>query len=241
MISVELSSQSSGIGRNTTELPSILLPPRTPINHQTVIYMSIKRTTVIFEKGGEEHTEETLKIALEGAKERKIDTVLISTSTGGTGLKALNIFKDSGLKLVFVRHQTGYPFKGKQMMPSEVKAKLEKAGTIVTCTDVLTGGVDVGVGRQRPEKEQQLEASLPFIVPPVNVVIANMLRQFSQGMKVGIEIAMMAADCDAVGIDKPVVSIGGSHAGADTAIVVTPAASNRIRELRIHEILAKPF
>jgi hypothetical protein len=203
--------------------------------------MSMKRTTVVFEKGGEDHTEETLKIALAGAKERKIDTVLISTSTGGTGLKALEVFKGSGVKLVFVRHQTGYPKLGKQMMPPEVKAKLEKAGTIVTCTDVLTGGVDVGMGRQRPEKETALEASLPFIVPPVNVIVANTLRLFSQGTKVCAEIAMMAADCDAVALDKPVVCVAGSHAGADTAMVVTPAASNRIRDLKLHEFLSKPL
>jgi hypothetical protein len=203
--------------------------------------MSTKRTTVIFEKGGEEHTEETLKIALEGAKERKIDTVLVSTSTGGTGLKAVEVFKGNGIKLVFVRHQTGYPVKGKQMMPPEVKAKLEKVGKIVTCTDVLTGGVDVGVGRQRPEKEQQQESSLPFIVPPVNVVVANTLRLFSQGTKVCAEIAMMATDCDAVGIDKPVICVAGSHSGADTAMVITPAASNRIRDLKLHEFLAKPL
>jgi hypothetical protein len=203
--------------------------------------MSVKRTTVIFEKGGEEHTEETLKIALKGAKERKIDTVLISTSTGGTGLKAVEVFKGSNIKLVFVRHQTGYPVKGKQMMPTEVKAKLEKVGKIVTCTDVLTGGVEVGVGRQRPEKEQPLEAGLPFIVPPVNVVVANTLRLFSQGTKVCAEIAMMAVDCDAVDIDKSIVCVAGSHAGADTALVITPAASNRIRDLKLHEILVKPL
>jgi uncharacterized protein len=203
--------------------------------------MSTKRTTVIFEKGGEEHTEETLKVALQGALERGIDVVVISTSTGGTGLKAIEVFKGSGLKLVFVRHQTGYPQKGKQMMPPNVYAKLEEAGKVVTCTDVLTGGVDVGVSRQRPEKEQQLDAALPFMLPPLNVVIANMLRQFSQGTKVGIEVAMMAADCDAIGVDKPIIAVGGSHSGADTAIVVTPAASNRIRDLRVHEILAKPY
>jgi uncharacterized protein len=203
--------------------------------------MSTKRTTVIFEKGGEEHTEETLKIALLGAKERRIDTVLISTSTGGTGLKAVEVFKGSGIKLVFVRHQTGYPSRGKQMMPPEVREKLEKAGRIVTCTDVLTGGVEVGVGRQRPDKEQPLEAGLPFIVPPVNVIVANTLRLFSQGTKVSAEIAMMAADCDVVGIDKPVIAVAGSHAGADTAIVITPAASNRIRDLKLHEFLAKPL
>ena len=203
--------------------------------------MSLKRTTVVFEKGGEEHTEETLKIALAGAKERKIDTILISTSTGATGLKAIEVFKGSSLKLVFVRHQTGYPSRGKQMMPPDVKEKLEKFGRLVTCTDALTGGVEVGVGRQRPEKEASLEYALPFIVPPVNVVVANTLRLFSQGTKVCTEIAMMAADCDAVGIDKPVVCVAGSHAGADTVLVVTPAASNRIRDLKLHEFLAKPL
>jgi hypothetical protein len=55
--------------------------------------MSTRRTTIIFEKGGEEHTVDTLRIALEGAKERKIDTVLISTSTGETGLQAVEVFK----------------------------------------------------------------------------------------------------------------------------------------------------
>ncbi len=205
-----------------------------------MIALSVKRTTVIFEKGGE-HTEESLKIAMDGAKERGIDTVVISTSTGGTGLKALEVFKGSGLKLVFVRHQTGYPVKGKQMMPPDVYAKLEKGGKVVTCTDALTGGVDVGVSRQTPEKAGAPETGLPFYLPPLNVVIANMLRQFSQGTKVGIEVTMMAADCDAIGIDKPVVAVGGSHAGADTAIVVTPAASNRIRDLRVHEILCKPY
>ena len=122
---------------------------------------------------------------------------------------ALEVFKDSGLKLVFVRHQTGYPQKGKNMMPPDVYAKLEKVGKVVTCTDVLTGGVDVGASRQIPEKTGPLEASLPFLLPPLNVVIANMLRQFSQGTKVGVEIAMMAADCDAIGIDKPVITLPG--------------------------------
>ncbi len=206
-----------------------------------MIEMSAKRTTVIFEKGGGEHTEETLRIAMQGAKERGIETVVISTSTGGTGLKALEVFNGSGLKLVFVRHQTGYPVKGKQMMPPDVYANLERAGKVVTCTDVLTGGVDVGVSRQTPEKTGALDAGLPFLLPPLNVVIANMLRQFSQGTKVGVEVTMMAADCDAIGVDKPVVAVGGSHAGADTAIVVTPAASNRIRDLRVHEILCKPY
>jgi hypothetical protein len=200
----------------------------------------MKRTTVIFEKPGKEHTEETLRVALEAAKERGIDTVVVSTTTGTTGEKAVEVFKGSRIKLVFVTHQSGYRGSGIQLVPAETRKKLEKTGTVVTCTDVLTGGVDVGMGRQRPEVSEPQQGSLPFIVPPVNVLVANTLRLFSQGVKVCAEVAMMAADCGAVQVGKPVVCVAGSHAGADTAMVISPAESNRMRDLKFHEILAKP-
>ena len=204
--------------------------------------MSIKRNAVYFEKPGKEHTEETLKIALEAAKERGIETVVISSTTGWTALKALEIFDGSGLRLIFVTHQTGYRAPGVQLMPDETRKKLEEAGAIVvTSTDVLTGGVDVGISRQRPPKEAPLEGRLPSVVPPVSTVIAHVLRLFSQGVKVCVEIAMMVADTGAITIDKPIVAVAGSHAGSDTAVVITPATSNRIRDLKIHEILAKPL
>lgn len=201
----------------------------------------MKRTTVIFEKPGKEHTEETLRVALEAAKERGIDTVVVSTTTGTTGEKAVEVFKGSRIKLVFVTHQSGYRGSGIQLVPAETKKKLEKTGTVVTCTDVLTGGVDVGMGRQRPEVSEPQQGSLPFIVPPVNVLVANTLRLFSQGVKVCAEVAMMAADCGAVQVGKPVVCVAGSHAGADTAMVISPAESNRMRDLKLHEILVKPY
>jgi len=202
--------------------------------------MSVKRSIVIYSKAEEDHTEETLQIAMEGAKERKIGTVLISTSTGSTGLKAVEVFRGSGLKLVFVTHQYGYPTKGEQIMPPDVRAKLEKAGRVVTCTDALTGSVAVGMGRQRPEVSEKQMGTLPFIIQPVNVIVANTLRLFSQGTKVCAEIAMMAADCGAVELGTPVVCVAGSHAGADTVMVISPATTNRMRDLRLHEFLAKP-
>jgi hypothetical protein len=60
-------------------------------------------------------------------------------------------------------------------------------------------------------------------------------------VKVCIEIAMMTADVGVITVDKPVVSVAGSHVGSDTAMVITPASSNRIRDLKAHEILAKPL
>ncbi len=204
--------------------------------------MSLKRTTVYFEKPGKEHTEETLKIALAAAKERNIDTVLISSTTGWTALEALKIFEDSGLRLIFVTHQTGYREPGVQLMPTEVREKLEDAGAVVhTGTDVLTESVDVGMSRQRPAKMAPQEGRLPWIVPPVSTIVAHTLRLFSQGVKVCVEIAMMAADSGLISLDKPIITVAGSHAGSDTAMIITPASSNRIRDTKIHEILAKPL
>ena len=204
--------------------------------------MSVERKVVYFEKPGKEHTEATLRIALEAAKERGIDTILVSSTTGYTAEKAAEAFKGSGLKLVVVTHQTGYRDQGVQLFPDELRERLEKQGVkVVTCTDVLTGTVDVGMARQRPAKTEPLEARLPYILPPTNVIVANTLRLFSQGVKVCPEIGMMAVDSNAVPSGKTVVSVAGSHSGADTAMVLTAAESGRIRDLKLHEILCKPL
>jgi hypothetical protein len=204
--------------------------------------MSVMRTTVYYEKPGKENTVETLKIARDAAKERGIDTVLVSSTTGWTALEALKVFEDSELNLIIVTHQTGYREPGVQLMPPETRRKLEEAGTVVhTGTDVLTGSVDVGMSRQRPPRSEPQQGRLPYIVPPVSTIVAHTLRLFSQGVKVCVEIAMMAADSGLVPVDRPVVSVAGSHAGSDTALVITPSTSNRIRDMKIHEILAKPL
>jgi len=204
--------------------------------------MSVNRTTVYFEKPGKENTVETLKIARDAAKERGIDTVLVSSTTGWTALEALKVFKGSGLKLIFVTHQTGYREPGVQLLPPDTQRKLEEAGaTVYTGTDVLTGTVEIGMSRQRPPRTAPQEGRLPWIVPPVSTIVAHTLRLFSQGVKVCVEIAMMAADSGLVPVDKPVVSVAGSHAGSDTAMVITPSTSNRIRDMKLHEILAKPL
>ena len=204
--------------------------------------MSIERKVTYWEKAGKEHTDATLKIALDAAKERGIDTVLISSTTGYTAEKAVEVFKGSGLKLVVVTHSTGYRTKGVQMMTDETRSKLKVAGCeVVTCTDVLTGAVGAGIGRQRPGQSDPQDGRLPWIVPPPNVIVANTLRMFCQGVKVCPEIAMMAVDCNAIESGKKVVAVAGSHAGADTAMVLEAAESSRIRDVKLHEILCKPL
>ena len=202
----------------------------------------MKRTTVYYDKPGEQHTEETLKIAIEAAKARDIETVLVASTTGKTALKAMEIFEGSHLNLVIVTHQVGWRKPGVQVFSEEAQTKLEEAGiVVVTCTDALAGGVDIGISRQRQEKNAPLNAKLPFIVPPVNRIISSTLKLFTNPVKVCISIAMMAADVGMVPVDKPLISVAGSHAGSDTALVLTPSTTNRILDLKVHEILVKTY
>ena len=70
-------------------------------------------------------------------------------------------------------------------------------------------------------------------------LIAHTYYTFSQGTKVAVEIAVMAADAALIPIDKEVIAIAGSDTGADTALVIQPAYSTDFFSLKVREIIAK--
>jgi len=69
--------------------------------------------------------------------------------------------------------------------------------------------------------------------------VANTLRLFGQGIKVCVEIAMMATDA---GLISPaeVLSVAGTGRGADTVALIAPQSSNKLFDLKVREILVKP-
>ena len=75
---------------------------------------------------------------------------------------------------------------------------------------------------------------------PLNLV-SDSLRMFGQGMKVCVEIAIMAAEHGFVTPPDDVVVLGGSGKGADTAVVLRPAYAAEMFDLRIRQILCKPL
>jgi hypothetical protein len=79
-----------------------------------------------------------------------------------------------------------------------------------------------------------------FGVIQVDEIIANVLRLFSQGVKVGCEISCMAADAGLIRTDEECIAIGGAAQGADTAIVLLPSNTHRFFEMQIKEIICKP-
>jgi len=70
--------------------------------------------------------------------------------------------------------------------------------------------------------------------------MGNVLRIFSQGLQVCLEIVVTAADGGLLRCDQPCVAIAGTARGADTALTATPASSGKLEEMRVDEILCKP-
>ena len=74
----------------------------------------------------------------------------------------------------------------------------------------------------------------------VRKVVRETLYRFGQGMKVAVEVAIMAAEADLLDLAQEAIAVAGTGEGADTALVVQPACALHFKRFRIREILAKP-
>jgi hypothetical protein len=54
--------------------------------------------TVCFDKPGSQNTDETLRLALERVNELAIQSIVVASTTGSTGVKASRIFQNLMLK-----------------------------------------------------------------------------------------------------------------------------------------------
>lgn len=184
-------------------------------------------TVKYFDREGEVNTEETLRIAKERAKELGIKQVVVASTYGETGRRAIEIFKDMEVNLVIVTISMGFTKEG-WVMSDEVRKELESKGAkVLTCIhglgDDVSSAFTSKFGGHNP-----------------NEIVAEVLRRFSQGMKVAVEIAIMAADAGLIDVTQEAIAIAGTDRGADTAIVVKPAYARDFLSFKIKEILAKP-
>jgi len=181
--------------------------------------------SVYFLEPGSATTEKTFEVAKKRAEELGIKTIVVASTSGETGLKAVKAF--ASYKVVVVTHSTGLQAPDVQELTPQNRAKiLEKGGLILTATHAF-GGVGRAVRRR-------------FNTYQVDEIIAQTLRVFGQGTKVACEIALMATDAGLIRTDEEIISIGGTAKGADTALVVKPAHTHDFFELRVKEVLCKP-
>ena len=177
-----------------------------------------------FNKPGKINTKKTLKLAYERGKELGLDEVVLASSKGDTAYKALEIFQ--GFRIVVVTYHCGFKEPFKKIMPDKVYEDLKKQGvTIVSATHALSG-----VERSIAKK---YGGSYPALL------IADTLRLFGQGTKVAVEVSIMATDAGTL-TGNDIVSIGGTSAGADAALIIKPANQSNLFDMRIREIICKP-
>ncbi|MBD3185480.1 hypothetical protein GF325_01525 [Candidatus Bathyarchaeota archaeon] len=188
-------------------------------------------TVKYFKKGGD-HSDEVLKHAKEIIDSNgDIKDIIVASTRGGTGLLACKIFDPGKYNVIVVTHSDGFAGPNKQELKTGNKEQIERlGGKVLTATHALSG-VESGISKV-------LSGGVVF---PVEL-FAKILRIIAcDGVKVCIEIALMAADAGFItDVTKDVLCIGGTGAGADTACIIKPAYSRAFTELRLKQILCKP-
>jgi hypothetical protein len=184
----------------------------------------IKREIIYYEEGGEEFTEETLKASLEAAKELDIKTIIVASNRGITGVMAAEMYKDSGVKLIVVGHQMGFPVPKVQQFQPENWEKIEALGGVINLgTDVVTNSI---------RRRQKLGHS------PMSIICQVLT---SHKVKVNVEIVAKACDAGLVFPGDRVISIAGSHLGADTSVVFEASDSPNILDIKPLMYIAFPL
>ena len=203
-----------------------MLPEPTIVLRKGGVNSNMMETqSIYFAEPGSANTEKTLEIAKKRAEQLGIKTIVVASTSGETGVKAVKLL--ANYKVVVVTHATGFPAPDVQELTPQNRARLLEKGAIILTATHAFGGVGRAVRRR-------------FNTYQVDEIIAQTLRVFGQGTKVACEIALMAADAGLIRTDEEVISIGGTASGADTALVIKPAHTHDFFELKVREVLCKP-
>ncbi len=182
----------------------------------------------IFEKPGIANTNNTFENAVANAKILGIKKIVIASTYGDTIKKSLEYFDPQEYKLIGVTHNFGFKENHDQTFPNELRTELEGKGI-----DIITGTLAFsGVGSSLIRKYQQYDATTMF---------SRLIRTIiCDGVKVCMEIALMAVDAGKVDVGEKILNIAGSGRGADTCCYISASSSRLFEKMRLHAILAKP-
>jgi len=183
--------------------------------------------TVQFEAPGTVNTDAVVQCVLDRLEKGDIEHVVVATTTGDTGVRFMEALKGTSAQLICVTHHMGFREPNQIELEPMLASQLREGGTrVLTMSHALSG-----VARAISKK---------FGGTSTTEMIAHTLRLFGQGMKVCVEIAVMAADAGAIPAGRDVICVGGSGRGADAAVVLRPAHMNEFFDTKIREILCWP-
>ncbi|MGB8310596.1 MAG: hypothetical protein WCE81_01880 [Halobacteriota archaeon] len=178
------------------------------------------------DKPGPKNTDEVISAVKSYLERDGLKHVVVASSTGATGVKFADAIGEMA-NLTVVTYHTGFNKEGVQNLEENNRGILESKGIkIVTQSHVFSG----------------IERSISKKFGGISRVetIAEALRSlFGHGLKVCIEVTIMAADSGAIPIED-VIAVGGTGNGADTAILIRPAHMNNFFDAKIREFIIIP-
>ena len=185
--------------------------------------------TLYFDRPGAENTGSVLAVVTERIAAGGIRHLVVATSSGETALEVASRLKGTDVSIVAVTLHTGFSEEGVRRLSDDAEKKLEHAGVRLVCATHTLSGLERSFSRKLGGGSR-------------TEAVSEALRSlFGHGMKVCVEVAIMAADNGAIPCgDEEVLVVGGRSSGADTACVVRPAHANSFFDMEIREILAIP-
>ncbi|MBN1785866.1 MAG: hypothetical protein JW825_02600 [Candidatus Methanofastidiosa archaeon] len=186
----------------------------------------IKREIVYFSEAGKGNTGRCIELAVERAKELGIKDFVVASTSGFTANVLYEKLRGEG-NIVVVTHMVGFKEIGVDRMAEDARLELVMKGMKVLTTGHALSGAERGIKNKLG------------LLGPLELM-ANTLRMVSHGVKVAMEITLMASDSGLIPMDKEIMSIGGTGSGADTACVVSPAHTNNCFDFKYHEIVCMP-
>ena len=195
----------------------------------------VKRQVYYFDEPGEGNTQLVIEAVSQRLEASGVNKVIVASTSGETAAKFAANLKGKA-ELICV---SGGPSRreGGEEWPSlkqELRQDMERLGVAIIDrapyvfhSSVLEAAEGAGAFPERLVKET--------------------LYCFGQGMKVAVEVALMAVSSGYVAPFQDVIAVGGSGTGADTAIVLRatyPAAlfdKDPSKKMEIKEIIAMPI
>jgi len=183
---------------------------------------------VYFDKPGPQNTTEVVEAVSKRARELGIEHVVVASNSGQTALKFREGIKGTKVNLVCISAHAGFSGGDKTHLGEDTKKEMDSKGIkTLICSHALSGVSRSITGRFGGTSEVE--------------IIAHVLRLFgSDGIKVAVEVSIMAADAGLIPTDREIIAAGGTSRGADAAIVLKAAHMNNFFDLEIREIIAKP-
>ncbi len=184
-----------------------------------------------FERGGPQNTEKALQIAKKYADQFNVKKIVIASTTGTTASKSLEIFNPKKYNIVVITHSYYFVgLKNRQEFSEDLMENLREQGLKIFSGTHAMAGI-----------ERSMRKSLNQWLP-IEILAKYLRTNFSQGVKVCMEIATMAADAGLIkNLDEDIICIGGSGRGADTVCLIKAMPTSSFDQMRVKAILAKPF